>query len=142
MARYLGFLGDVETVFLHVFDTLTQDTMLRAAMPREQLKIQLAEEEAQARRGMVEFLGKVEVKASRTLVMPVEEETGQTIRDCASVNRSDLIVLGTRGQSGIGALLLGSVAESVLRNAELDVLVVPKKNTSDQAEPASTSRSA
>jgi len=141
-ARDLGLLGDAEVVLLHAFDTLAQDATLRAAMTREQLREQLAEEEAQAAQGMVEFIGKARIKASRTIVMPVEGSTGQTIRDCARANRSDLLVLGTRGQSGLGTLLLGSVAESVLQNAELDVLIVPSEQASGQAESGSTSRSA
>lgn len=140
-ARELGFLADAEVVLLHVFDTLAQDAMLRAAMTREQLKDQLAEEEAQAAHGMIGFIGSVQIKASRTIVTPVDESTGQTVRDCAQANRSDLIVLGTRGQSGLATLLLGSVAESILQNAEVDVLVVPAEQAPGSAgpEPASSS---
>jgi len=38
--------------------------------------------------------------------------------------RSDLVVVGTAGHSKLGRLLLGSVAESVMRSAPCDVLVV------------------
>lgn len=37
----------------------------------------------------------------------------------------DLIVLGTIGKSGLKKLLLGSVAEKVVRHAHIPVLVVP-----------------
>lgn len=44
----------------------------------------------------------------------------------ASVDRAnaDLVVLGTRGRTGVGKLLLGSSAEEVLRNASCPVLTV------------------
>jgi len=37
---------------------------------------------------------------------------------------ADLIVMGTHGRSGLGHLLLGSVAEKVVRSAEVPVLTV------------------
>ena len=44
----------------------------------------------------------------------------------ASVMAADLLVLGTHGRSGFERLLLGSVAERVLRKASCPVLTVPK----------------
>jgi nucleotide-binding universal stress UspA family protein len=43
----------------------------------------------------------------------------------------DLIVMGTQGRTGLGRMLLGSVAEKVVRNAVCPVLTVkvPLKNT-------------
>ena len=41
--------------------------------------------------------------------------------------RSDLLVLGTHGRSGFQRLVLGSVAEKVLRNASCPVLTVPPR---------------
>jgi len=42
-------------------------------------------------------------------------------------NRVDLIVVGTHGRSGLGKLLLGSVAEDILRHASCPVLTVGPK---------------
>jgi nucleotide-binding universal stress UspA family protein len=42
-------------------------------------------------------------------------------------NRIDLIVVGTHGRSGLGKLLLGSVAEDILRHAACPVLTVGPK---------------
>jgi len=39
----------------------------------------------------------------------------------------DLIVLGTTGKSGLTKILLGSVAEKVVRHARIPVLVVPAR---------------
>lgn len=38
-----------------------------------------------------------------------------------------LIVIGTHGRSGLSRLLLGSVAESVVRGASIPVLLIPKE---------------
>jgi len=48
------------------------------------------------------------------------------IRDGLATN-TDLIVMGTHGRSGMDRLMLGSVAESVLRKAPCPVLTVPPR---------------
>ncbi len=40
---------------------------------------------------------------------------------------TDLLVVGTHGRQGFERALLGSVAERVLRNSALSVLVVPQQ---------------
>ncbi len=44
---------------------------------------------------------------------------------CARERQADLIVTGTRGVAGISKLFFGSVAEKVLRRADMPVLTVP-----------------
>jgi nucleotide-binding universal stress UspA family protein len=51
--------------------------------------------------------------------------------------QGDLIVLGTHGRSGLGRLLMGSVAESVLRGADCPVLTVRAPLTPSVPAPAS-----
>jgi nucleotide-binding universal stress UspA family protein len=50
--------------------------------------------------------------------------TGAMIAAYAGDNGFDLIVMGTRGRSGLAHLLMGSVAESVIRTAPCPVLTV------------------
>jgi universal stress protein A len=53
-------------------------------------------------------------------------ETGdvrETILDSAASRQADLILLGSHGHKGMSRLLLGSVAESVVRHANSSVLV-------------------
>ena len=54
---------------------------------------------------------------------------GKVIAATASQLRADLVAIGTRGRSGIEHVLLGSVAEHVLREARGDVLAVPLAGT-------------
>lgn len=51
--------------------------------------------------------------------------TADGILHCSKEFKADLIVIGTHSRSGIDRLLMGSVAESVVRHAEVPVLVVP-----------------
>lgn len=46
------------------------------------------------------------------------------LAEIIAVNNIDLIVVGTHGRKGLGKLLLGSVAESILRHAPCPVLTV------------------
>jgi nucleotide-binding universal stress UspA family protein len=48
----------------------------------------------------------------------------ETIIESAERWHADLVVLGSRGHTGMERLLLGSVAESVVRHANCSVLVV------------------
>ena len=49
--------------------------------------------------------------------------------------QGDLIVMGTHGRTGLGRLLMGSVAETILRGADCPVLTVRVPLTA--SEPAS-----
>ena len=48
----------------------------------------------------------------------------------------DLIVIGTHGRSGFAHLILGSVAEQVVRTATCPVLTVRAKQAADMRETA------
>jgi universal stress protein A len=51
----------------------------------------------------------------------------QEIVDLATDERADLVAIGTYGRGGMNRLLLGSVADRVVRLAPCPVLVVPEK---------------
>jgi len=51
----------------------------------------------------------------------------KSLADIIEANKIDLIVVGTHGRTGLGKLLLGSVAEDILRHAPCPVLTVGPK---------------
>jgi nucleotide-binding universal stress UspA family protein len=51
-------------------------------------------------------------------------DPGGSIAAAAEAEQADLIVVGTRGRSGAGRMLLGSVSDHVVRHATCPVLVV------------------
>jgi nucleotide-binding universal stress UspA family protein len=57
-------------------------------------------------------------------VIVAEGDTWDSISACIAKNNIDLVVMGTHGRRGLGKVLIGSVAESVLRNAPCPVLTV------------------
>jgi nucleotide-binding universal stress UspA family protein len=58
-------------------------------------------------------------------VAPIGEDISERIRISANDFNADLLVLGTHGRRGFKRLFLGSVAERVVRNSSLPVLLVP-----------------
>ena len=78
---------------------------------------------------------RADVRAERRL------EQGDPVTEILRVAReagADLIVLGTHGRTGLGRLLMGSVAEQVVRRAACPVLTVrtPFPETAPEARPA------
>jgi nucleotide-binding universal stress UspA family protein len=65
----------------------------------------------------------------------------ETLRLADEVH-ADLIVMGTTGRSGLGRLLLGSVAEEVMRKARCPVLTVkgPAEIAAPQVPSLATTR--
>jgi len=53
-----------------------------------------------------------------------EGDPGGSIAAAAEAEGADLVVVGTRGRSGAGRMLLGSVSDHVVRHAACPVLVV------------------
>ncbi|MDB5009214.1 MAG: hypothetical protein JWR67_1261 [Mucilaginibacter sp.] len=51
--------------------------------------------------------------------------TADGIIDCSKEFGADLIVIGTHSRTGLDRLLMGSIAEHVVRHSEIPVLVVP-----------------
>jgi nucleotide-binding universal stress UspA family protein len=56
---------------------------------------------------------------------------------CAAGQEADLLVVGARGRSRVGALLLGSVSRRVVAHAPCPVLVVPWEHAEEEPDPES-----
>lgn len=53
---------------------------------------------------------------------------GETILNTASEVEADIIVMGTHSRRGLEKILVGSVAENVLRHSSIPVLIIPTKS--------------
>jgi nucleotide-binding universal stress UspA family protein len=120
-------------VALHVIDLALAHAAAAAKMG-EGLKAETASAlrrfvEAEVRRSAVDPTLSVEVRVG----LP-EREVLARARDC----RADLIVTGTCGLSGATKVFFGSVAEKILRRAEVPVLLVPAAE--EEGEPLLLSR--
>jgi nucleotide-binding universal stress UspA family protein len=68
------------------------------------------------------------------LVVKKAADVSCAILDEIGAIRADLLVVGSHGRSGVQRLLLGSVAEKVVRQAPCPTLVIPRDATENGAE--------
>jgi nucleotide-binding universal stress UspA family protein len=112
-----------EVVFFHVYDVSTFEELQREApgMYLDQVLDNL-------RMQIHSRLGQLpEVPARFRVEVVPDGPVAQAILDAAERYGADLIVMGTHGRTGLQRVLLGSVAESVLRRSPVPVLVVPAR---------------
>jgi nucleotide-binding universal stress UspA family protein len=95
---------------------------------------------------VAEVRGKLTTLAAAVNDLPVElrviaGEPGPAIVQAAQEAQADLIVMGTHGRSGLARLLMGSVAEYVLRHAPCPVLTIkPGHSAALKEEPSSLAK--
>ncbi|HEX9306965.1 MAG TPA: universal stress protein [Anaeromyxobacter sp.] len=70
------------------------------------------------------FLAKTVAKPKELTVRVEAGEPSDTILQIAKDSGADLIVMGTHGRTGLSRLLIGSVAEAVLRRSTCPVLTI------------------
>jgi nucleotide-binding universal stress UspA family protein len=123
--RYALLLADMlaaEIFLLHVVSAaqVVGSPGPPAPLPGEWLEAEIAarERDLASKQGEVEALG-LAVRRKVTMGAPAA-----TILAEAEAERADLIVMGTHGRRGLPHVLLGSVAEAVIRRAPCPVLAV------------------
>lgn len=82
------------------------------------------EEVADARKYLLGFADKLREEGLDVIVEVRRGDPATEICDYAKKISADLIVMSTHGRSGIGRLVYGSVADRVLRGANIPVLLV------------------
>jgi nucleotide-binding universal stress UspA family protein len=64
---------------------------------------------------------------AQTPAVIVEGDAAEALVAAADERKATLLVIGTHGRRGLRRLVLGSVAEGVVRRSDVPVLVVPAK---------------
>ena len=112
---------------LHLAHVLSETSMLLTTGGVDYVSMGTIYEDAQS-----EAKEKLHEIATRLEGIPLRSYVrhGQVWRNLSGIiedNEVDMIVLGTHGRTGLGKLLLGSVAEDILRHASCPVLTVGPK---------------
>ncbi|WP_394741676.1 universal stress protein [Natronococcus roseus] len=92
-----------------------------AETKRDQMRTDLEDQAAEAIEQVEEKAAGHGIEVRETIRHGVPQEE---IVDVAEQHGSDLIVVGTVGRSGLDQLIVGSVAEEVVRNAPVPVVTV------------------
>lgn len=112
---------DSEVVLLLAVEPIPQSASLAAGIVDPEALLAREKDGRRYLEGIAEGLAAKGVKV-RSLVR--KGHAAQTIVETAAEVGADLIAMTTHGRSGLGRLLFGSVAETVLRSAEIPVLLM------------------
>lgn len=119
-----------EVLLLHVVDDATPMAEMSASMTAEQLARAREHLERQRERG-IEVLANADREATaaglrvQTVLRDVgQERVGEIVVREAEEGGCDLVVMGTHGRRGFRRLMMGSVAEWVVRATAIPVLLV------------------
>jgi len=121
----LGLDLDTAISVIHVYDAPGTGLMARASLSADQVDGYLAGEEERIGREMDAVLGALRLDPVARILKHNSGSVAHVIQASAREVAADLVVIGTRGRSGVTRYLLGSVAAEVLRGADRDVLAVP-----------------
>lgn len=121
----LGLAEHAAVSVVHVFDAPGTGLMKRASVADDQVEDYLVDERNRAAGELTAFLSALNFSPIRQLLKYNATSAANCICLAAQEVSADLVVIGTHGRTGVTKLLLGSVAEEVLRIADHDVLAVP-----------------
>lgn len=110
---------------LHVFDAPVQRLVMSNMLREGQMDRYLVELRIEAEQALVEFAEAVSLQNSQKMARQYNTATSAAILTAATEIKADLIVVASQGRVGLSKTFLGSVAEEVLRRAEIDVLAIP-----------------
>lgn len=119
--KYWAELFDAKVIFLHVVEQVVHPAFYAASIESMfQIDRNLKE---RTTKKLKEFTGKSGISAE---YLVAEGKAYHEIVECANEKNVDLIVIATRGLTGLDYFLMGSTAERVVRMAECSVLTVAR----------------
>jgi nucleotide-binding universal stress UspA family protein len=124
-ARELKLLESAYVSLVHAFSLLEKGMMIYANIERQMIERHVAHEASEAKHDLVSFLAQHDLDNVAQDIRVEEGRAFSAIRKAVSEERPDLLVIGTRGLTGAKRILLGSVADEVLRSVGCDTLAVP-----------------
>ncbi|OGP59880.1 MAG: hypothetical protein A2162_10045, partial [Deltaproteobacteria bacterium RBG_13_52_11b] len=89
--------------------------------------------ESSSKKSLQEIINQLEWKELKVRLIVLRGNAADEIVQTAHEENSDLIVIATRGRTGLDRLIFGSVAEKVVRLAKCPVLTVTSQSSRDES---------
>jgi universal stress protein A len=123
-ARDFAGLFGAELSILHVVEPIYYATPADMYVTTPNLTMLLEEQRRVGARQLARLAAELEKKGQSGRTMLKTGAPAQVIIDTARSTRADLIIMATHGRTGLAHMLMGSVAEKVVRGAACPVLTV------------------
>jgi universal stress protein E len=124
-AKSLRLVGEECITLLHAFTAPGKRKMSMAGIDQAAIATYVASERERATDEFIAFLTVNELCSPNLPIRIEEGEPLDVIERVVETVKVDLLILGTRGRTGLLKVLLGSVTEEALRRFDIDILAVP-----------------
>jgi nucleotide-binding universal stress UspA family protein len=124
-ARTARLIDGVRLEILHAFLPVGKGKMSMAGLDQADIDAYVSSERQEVIEDLTAFLLESDLGGLGASLHVEEGDAFDVISDGVDRMRPDLLVIGTRGRSGLLKVLLGSVTEAVLRSLNVDILAVP-----------------
>ena len=124
-AHALGLLDNADVTFVHGYAPITRQMMTHAGIPIERVHEEAEREFQSTRRELGRFIQGLDLGDLSYSARIIEGVGADAIAGLVEQAKPDLLVIGTRGLSGVKRLFLGSVAQELMGSLEIDILAVP-----------------
>jgi nucleotide-binding universal stress UspA family protein len=131
LARFLaaGLSGDATRSLLYVYDAPALRLAMSDSMGKDGQQDYIDGLRVEARQDLAKFVGQSAIGQAERIVRHQETTIANEILQSANEVKADLIVIATQGKGSFARMMLGSVALQVLKDANIDVLVMPTQLT-------------
>ncbi len=116
---------DVPHSVVHVFEAPMLQLATASALTQQEAKLYIEDVKRDAARTLSSFMAAVGIGGAQPLLRQNTTAVNHEILAAAAEIDADLIVVASKQRDGLERWLLGSMTERVLRDATVDVLVIP-----------------
>jgi nucleotide-binding universal stress UspA family protein len=125
VALGMGIFDNTAVIIMHAFDTPAVGMLKRSTDTSDAIEHYVAGEQSKANERLSDLVRELGLPASDQRVVAMIGTPARSILESARRESVHLVVLGTNQRKGFERLLIGSVTEDVIRDANRDVLIIP-----------------